>query len=305
MLSEDKRKNLSPVRLLLADWLSINSALTKLKSHPDVKESNYLVELADIVFNGRDFNVCLWADLQSFLLKAIGMEADSNSRQNFNLLGLGNYYTDEFGFVNESYGVLVNMINNHFMVANEDVRARLVREFNGLKSISTHNQRPILFSTLEPPSVCLQADVRHYQQQHQIPSNEVFDTQIGASDNSSKKDVALPGQGDGNLPSAYRKGAEGLECSEVSDSSEALNQSLNGFLAEVINESLPPVFADDFPLKKHDRRVELAKLVITRNLGKQKTIWLLWGVRDGGRNNQRYIDAREMLDRLTKGEKND
>ena len=167
MLSEDKRKNLSPVRLLLADWLSINSALTKLKSHPDVKESNYLVELADIVFNGRDFNVCLWADLQSFLLKAIGMEADSNSRQNFNLLGLGNYYTDEFGFVNESYGVLVNMINNHYMVANEEARVRLVGEFDRLKPISTHNQRPILFSTLEPASVCLQADVRHYQQQYQ------------------------------------------------------------------------------------------------------------------------------------------
>lgn len=184
MLSEDKRKNLSPVRLLLADWLSINSALTKLKSHPDVKESNYLVELADIVFNGRDFNVCLWADLQSFLLKAIGMEADSNSRQNFNLLGLGNYYIDEFGFVNESYGVLVNMINNHYMVANEEVRAKLVGEYDRLKPISTHNQRPILFSTLEPPSVCLQADVRHYQQHHQ--------TTVIESDTAKKMDLVNP-----------------------------------------------------------------------------------------------------------------
>jgi hypothetical protein len=166
-------------------------------------------------------------------------------------------------------------------------------------------QRPILFVTLEPPTICLQADIRHYQRQYQTPSTEVSDAQIDISDNSSRKDTTLPEQDDGNFPNAYRKGVEGLEGLEVRDSSEALNQSLNGFLAEVINESLPPVFADDFPLKKHDRRVELAKLVIARNLGKQKTIWLLWGVRDGGRNNQRYIDAREMLDRLIKGEKND
>lgn len=55
-------------------------------------------------------------------------------------------------------------------------------------------------------------------------------------------------------------------------------------------------------LKKHERRVQLAKQVIAQNLGKQKTIWLPWGVRDGGRNNQRYIDARVMLERLIKGE---
>jgi len=304
MLPEEKRANLSPVRLLLGDWFSISLALNELSSHPAVKASKYLVEMVDIVLNGRDFNVCLWADLQSFNLEAIGMKTDKNSRQNFNLLGLGNYYTNDEG-VNESYGVLNNMINDHFMVPNKETRIQLLNEFEQLKPVSMKHQRPILFVTLEPPTICLQADIRHYQQQYQTPSNGVSDAQIDISDNSSKKDVALPEQDDGNSPNAYRKGVEGLEGLEVRDSSEALNQSLNGFLAEVINESLPPVFADDFPLKKHDRRVELAKLVIARNLGKQKTIWLLWGVRDGGRNNQRYIDAREMLDRLIKGENND
>jgi hypothetical protein len=304
MLPEEKRANLSPVRLLLGDWFSISLALNELSSHPAVKASKYLVEMVDIVLNGRDFNICLWADLQSFNLEAIGMKADKNSRQNFNLLGLGNYYTNDEG-VNESYGVLNNMINDHFMVPNKETRIQLLSEFERLKPISMQHERPILFVTLEPPTICLQADIRHYQQRHRTPSNEVSDVQIDISDNSSRKDTTLPEQDDGNFPNAYRKGVEGLEGLEVRDSSEALNQSLNGFLAEVINESLPPVFADDFPLKKHDRRVELAKLVIARNLGKQKTIWLLWGVRDGGRNNQRYIDAREMLDRLIKGEKND
>ena len=132
--------------------------------------------------------------------------------------------------------------------------------------------------------------------------DEVSDAQIDTSDNSSGKDCTLPKQDTGNLANPYGKGVEGSEGSEGLDTSEALNQSLNGFLAEVLAETLPPVFADDFPLKKHERRVQLAKLVIAQNLGKQKTIYLLWGVKDGGRNNQRYIDAREMLERLIKGE---
>jgi len=127
---------------------------------------------------------------------------------------------------------------------------------------------------------------------------EVSDAQINTSNKPSGKDYTLPGQDSGNLPNPYGKGAEGLDVMEASCTSEALEQSLNGFLAEVLAETLPPVFAYNFPLEKHERRVRLAKLVIAKNLGKQKTIWLLWGVKDGGRNNQRYIDARAMLERL-------
>lgn len=165
-LEENKRKNLSPVRLLLADWFSISLTLDTISSHPDVKSSNYLSQLADFVLNGRDFNVCLWADLQSFNLKAIGMNADKNSRQNYNLVGLGNYYVDDEG-VNESYGVLTNMIGERYMIANESTRAILLQELEQLKPISIRHQRPILFSTLEPPSLCLQADIRYYHQSYQ------------------------------------------------------------------------------------------------------------------------------------------
>ncbi len=132
--------------------------------------------------------------------------------------------------------------------------------------------------------------------------DDVSDTQINTSEKSSGTDYTLPQQDTGNLANPYGKGAEGSNGSEGLDTSSALNQSLNGFLAEVIAENLPPVFADDFPLKKHERRVQLAKLVIAKNLGKQKTIFLLWGVTDGGRNHQRYVDARAMLERLMGGD---
>lgn len=141
---------------------------------------------------------------------------------------------------------------------------------------------------------------------HPEPKNatvaDVSDTQIDTPDNSSGKDAILPQPDTGNLLNPYGKGTAGTAGTETTSDSEALEQSLNGFLAEVIAENLPPIFADDFPLKKHERRVQLAKLVIAKNLGKQKTIFLLWGVTDGGRNHQRYVDARDMLDRLIKGE---
>jgi hypothetical protein len=78
--------------------------------------------------------------------------------------------------------------------------------------------------------------------------------------------------------------------------------SLGSFLGQVLAETLPPVFSEEFPLSEHSDRVQLAKLVIAKNLGKEKTIWLLWGVRPGGRNHNLYTEARAMLDRLINGE---
>jgi hypothetical protein len=134
--------------------------------------------------------------------------------------------------------------------------------------------------------------------------NTASDAQTDTSDNPSRTDDTLPEQDSRKpqkpLPEGTAEASE--DCGNLLPTRKPWNQSLNGFLAEVLAENLPPVFADDFPLKKHERRVQLAKLVIAQNLGKQKTIYLLWGVKDGGRNHQRYVDAREMLDRLIKGE---
>jgi hypothetical protein len=108
----------------------------------------------------------------------------------------------------------------------------------------------------------------------------------------------------GRSSNLYGKGAEVSEGSEGLDSAEASEGSLEGFLADVLAEASAPIFSDDFPLKNHQQRVQLAKLVIAEKLGKEKTIFLLWGATSGGRNHQRYADARAMLERLTDGEEN-
>lgn len=162
-LPEEERPALSPVRLILADWLSINQALEELKNEESVKSSKYLTKLADIIYNGRELNVCLLVDLQSYNLAAVGLKADRNSRKNFNLIGLGNYSIDELGMVNESYGVLTNLIGDRYIVADESERSALNATFKKLQPISKANRRPIIFSGLSPARLALLPDLRKFK----------------------------------------------------------------------------------------------------------------------------------------------
>jgi hypothetical protein len=162
-LPESQRPALSPVRLILADWLSINQALEELNREEPVKSSKYLSKLADIIYNGRELNVCLLVDLQSYNLAAVGLKADRNSRKNFNLIGLGNYSIDELGMVNESYGVLTNLIGDRYIVASESERSALNATFKKLQPISKHQCRPIIFSGLSPARLALLPDLRKYK----------------------------------------------------------------------------------------------------------------------------------------------
>jgi len=162
-LPESERPALLPVRLILADWLSINQSLEELKNDESVKASRYLSKLADIIYNGRELNVCLLVDLQSYNLAAVGLKADRNSRKNFNLIGLGNYSIDELGMVNESYGVLTNLIGDRYIVADESERTALTTTFKKLQPISKTNHRPIIFSGLSPARLALLPDLRKFK----------------------------------------------------------------------------------------------------------------------------------------------
>jgi hypothetical protein len=162
-LPEVERSALPPVRLILADWLSINQALEELKNEESVKTSKYLTKLADIIYNGRELNVCLLVDLQSYNLAAVGLKADRNSRKNFNLIGLGNYSVDQLGMVNESYGVLTNLIGDRYIVADETERTTLNASFKRLQPISKALRRPIIFSGLSPARLALLPDLREYK----------------------------------------------------------------------------------------------------------------------------------------------
>ncbi len=280
-----------PIKIILEDWFATYQCLVQ-KRNAQLWEDK-ASKLGSIATVGGQYNVGYFICTQTFNIASSGV-ADSNIRLNLALLAQGLVRTTSDGEEQGSYGVIEQMLNNSNVIANKETRDRLTAELSLLIPDSMTEQTPIIFSTIGNPVLGLMPKI----EVNESSFDEISDAQISTSDNSPRKDSTLPQQEVGNISNPYGKAAEGSEGSEGSDTSEALNQSLNGFLAEVIAENLPPVFADDFPLKNHERRVQLAKLIIAKNLGKMKTIWLLWGVKDGGRNNQRYIDARTMLERL-------
>lgn len=78
-------------------------------------------------------------------------------------------------------------------------------------------------------------------------------------------------------------------------------ERLSTMLAEILaGTSEMAVFAEESPLEQSEK-MELAHLVIEKDLGTEKTIWLLWGIRRGGRNHHLYTEAKAMLDRLLGG----
>jgi hypothetical protein len=286
-----------PIKLILEDWFATHQCLVQ-KRNAQLWEDK-ASKLGSIATVGGQYNVGYFICTQTFNLASSGV-ADSNIRLNLALIAQGLVRTTSNDEEQGSYGVIEQLLNNQRVIASKETRDILTADLKRLIPASMASQTPIILSTIGNPALGLMPQI-----EVETPSvDEVFDAQISTSDNSSGKDDTLPEQDSGNLSNPYGKGAEGSEGSEGSDTSEALEQSLNGFLAEVLAENLPPVFADDFPLKNHERRVQLAKLIIAKNLGKMKTIWLLWGVKDGGRNNQRYIDARTMLERMMGGDKN-
>jgi hypothetical protein len=292
-LEESRRKNLSPVRLLLADWFSISLTLDIVSSHPDVKSSNYLSQLADFVLNGRDLNVCLWADLQSFNLKAIGMNADKNSRQNYNLVGLGNYYVNDEG-VNESYGVLTNMISERYMIASEPIRSVLLQEMEKLKPISIQHQRPIIFSTLEPPSVCLQADIRHYHQSHQ--DTVLVETEKSKEMGSIELQIEVESESESEIQRLERI-FKFEPKAEDSEPTEPTVQSLNHAQHKDLSNPEPNFTT------LHLNRAQAVNLIdrLRSELNQTQIIERLWECKKGG--SEAWKRAYAQFKELTKGEK--
>ncbi|MEG5066775.1 hypothetical protein QUB33_24470 [Microcoleus sp. B3-A4] len=284
-----------PIKLILEDWFATYQSLMQ-KRNAQLWEDK-ASKLGSIATVGGQYNVGYFICTQTFNIASSGV-ADSNIRLNLALLAQGLVRTTKDGEEQGSYGVIEQMLNNQNVIASKAHRDLLSADLKLLIADSMAEQTPIILSTIGNPVLGLMPKI----DVHKATAADVPIGQNSTPDTPSRTDTTLPEQDAGNLPNPYGKGTAGSQDAETSDTSEALSQSLNGFLAEVLAENLPPIFADDFPLKKHERRVQLAKLVIAKNLGKQKTIYLLWGVTDGGRNHQRYVDAREMLEKLSKGD---
>ena len=268
-----------PVKLILEDWFATHQCLSQ-RRNTAVWES-VAAKLGMIATVGGQYNVGYFICTQSFNIASSGV-ADSNIRLNLALLAQGLVRTTANGEEQGSYGVIEQMLNNSNVIASKAHRDLLSSDLSLLIPDSMAEQTPIILSTIGNPVLGLMPKIGLPK----APVDNVSDAQIDISNNPSGTVGNVPQVGAENLGNTYGMGAERLEA----------------LLAEVLAEASPPVFSENFSLSKHSERVQLAKMVIAKNLGKEQTILLLWGIRPGGRNHTMYTEARKMLDRLIEGE---
>jgi len=293
-LPESERPALSPVRLILADWLSINQSLEELKNDESVKGSRYLSKLADIIYNGRELNVCLLVDLQSYNLAAVGLKADRNSRKNFNLIGLGNYSIDELGMVNESYGVLTNLIGDRYIVAEESERSALTATFKKLQPISKRNHRPIIFSGISPARLALLPDLRKFKNSTVTAAKQP--EELG--DIRQRLELLL----DSSTAQADSSGlgSEPSTAEPLNRTSEPLNQPIDEGCTDLEDGSQfssKPSSERFTPLNLSKEQVLALVQNLNAELNQTQIIERLWQVKKGG--SAAWKDAREEFRQLT------
>jgi hypothetical protein len=286
-----------PIKLILEDWFATHQCLVQ-KRNAQLWEDK-ASKMGSIATVGGQYNVGYFICTQTFNLASSGV-ADSNIRLNLALIAQGLVRTTTNDEEQGSYGVIEQMLNNQKVIANKNDRDKLTSDLKRLIPVSMAEQTPIILSTIGNPVLGLMPRI----EVNKPSSDEVSSNQVNSSAGSSGTGWTVPDLDWGIPANPCGKGAKASEGSEVSDCAEASEGSLEGFLADVLAEASAPIFSDNFPLKDHQQRVQLAKLVIARNLGKEKTIFLLWGVTSGGRSHQRYADARAMLERLINGEEN-
>ena len=269
-----------PIKLILEDWFATHQCLSQ-KRNSAIWES-VAAKLGMIATVGGQYNVGYFICTQSFNIASSGV-ADSNIRLNLALLAQGLVRTTANGEEQGSYGVIEQMLNNPNVIANKAHRDLLSADLKALIPDSMSEQTPIILSTIGNPVLGLMPEI-------EVNKAAVTDVPSGNTPNTSEQS--------GTPKTALEPESE--QPGSLTEQREYLFEMLEQLLA---GTSKKAVFAADSSLEQ-EGKMKLAKLVIAQELGQEKTILLLWGVRRGGRNHNLYIEAQGMLDRLIKGEIN-
>jgi hypothetical protein len=131
-----------PVRLILSDWHSIWDTVKDEKWY----KTNYAKKLSTLVTVGREMNVCLIVDTQSYNVASLGITEDANIRSNLNILCQGYSWIDEEGRQRGDWNMITNLLKNRYLVpTNSD---RLLEELEQLKKQSVEQKTPVIFSSI-------------------------------------------------------------------------------------------------------------------------------------------------------------
>ena len=264
-----------PIKLILEDWFATYQCLMQ-KRNAQLWES-VATKLGTIATVGGQYNVGYFICTQSFNIASSGV-ADSNIRLNLALLAQGLVRTTANGEEQGSYGVIEQMLNNSNVIANKAHRDLLSADLKALIPDSMSEQTPIILSTIGNPVLGLMPKIEvNKATVTDVPTGNISNTQEhwGTPKTALEPESEQPGS-----PTEHR---------------EHLSEMLEQLLAGTVEKA---VFADDSTLE-HWEKMELANAIIKQELGLERTIWLLWGVRRGGRNHNLYKEARAMLEKLS------
>jgi hypothetical protein len=264
-----------PIKLILEDWFATHQCLSQ-KRNSAIWES-VATKLGTIATVGGQYNVGYFICTQSFNIASSGV-ADSNIRLNLALLAQGLVRTTANGEEQGSYGVIEQMLNNPNVIANKAHRDLLSAGLSLFIPDSMAEQTPIILSTIGNPVLGLMPKI-------EVNKATVADVPAWNTSNTQKQS--------GTPKTALEPELE--QPGSSTEHGEHLSEMLEQLLSGTVKKA---VFAPDSTLEQEDK-MRLAKLVIEQDLGLEETIWLLWGVRRGGRNHNLYREARAMLEKLT------
>ncbi|MBW4444134.1 MAG: hypothetical protein KME10_23495 [Plectolyngbya sp. WJT66-NPBG17] len=131
-----------PVRLILSDWHSIWDTVKDEKWYK-AKQSK---KLSTLVTVGREMNVCLIVDTQSYNVASLGITEDANIRSNLNILCQGYSWIDEEGRQRGDWNMITNLLKNRYLVPTN--RDRLLQDLEHLKTKSNEQRTPVIFSSI-------------------------------------------------------------------------------------------------------------------------------------------------------------
>ena len=131
-----------PVRLILSDWHSIWDTCREEKWY----KTNYSKKLSTLVTVGREMNVCLLVDTQSYNVASLGITEDANIRSNLNILCQGYTWIDEQGRQRGDFNMIRNLLKSRYLVPVDN--DSLIEQLERLKTRSMEVKTPIIFSTI-------------------------------------------------------------------------------------------------------------------------------------------------------------
>lgn len=299
-MDEETRKLQPPVVFYIADyaatWGNISNILGDRK-HKDFSNARIFLErLGEIITVGRENNVQVVVDTQSFNLTALG-NIDSNERGCLTTLGLGFESLDQWGQKSGNYEVLQLLIRNAFMVSSESDREQLTNWLPLMRGHSQETRQPLAFTSLGGSELFFLPDYRFFET-YNLPNGtlETLSKNIARAycdhQNNASDDSIFDGSV--RVQNGLNRAEPGSAVQPGSETPEPLNHATGERFSGSVQGS--ELFTNR-KLPASEARM-LISLLFSEGLNQTQIIEMLWGAKKGG--NKPYLQARAEFDFLTR-----